>query len=227
MPITTAQTPVGVDDGGNDSTTVVSLGSAPTTGNLLVAVFSTYYGSTAISSVSGGGVTTWALAKSQANGSSARTEIWYGYVDTTPDSTVTGTWGAKLNGNKCAWLAEFAGTATASPVDVTGSTTGSGTTASSGTADITDAGDVCVGSYGANSSLLGDSTPGTGWVVMGSSPQTRGEAAYKIQTSIETASASWAMGNTRTYAGAIVAMFPAATAAAGYDPLGMLGFFGL
>lgn len=94
---------------GAGGTTNVVLDAAPTAGNVLVLTRGSSSGGVAdLSSVSGGGVTTW--VKSHSSSVSRHVEVWRGVVDTTPSATVT------FNNNfaNCGWdVSEHSGLDTA------------------------------------------------------------------------------------------------------------------
>ena len=109
----------------------VTFPNAPADGNMLVMIGAANSG--ALTTVTGGGVASWARAASAA--SNANIEIWYGVTDGTQ-----GTIAISRTGNGLAiWLSvtEWSGLATTSSLDKAVASSGTTTTASAGTITTT------------------------------------------------------------------------------------------
>ena len=109
----------------------VTLTSAPTNGNLLVMIGAANSG--ALTTVTGGGVASWARATFAA--SNANIEVWYGATDGT-QSPIS----ISRTGNGLAiWLSvtEWSGLAPSSALDKAAASSGTSTTASAGTISTT------------------------------------------------------------------------------------------
>ncbi|MGD0204154.1 MAG: hypothetical protein ABSC20_09660 [Candidatus Bathyarchaeia archaeon] len=131
------------------STLTITMGAAPTAGNLLILTYgSGGSGYITISSISQTGVT-WTLAKQKEYNSMVDDEIWYGVVGSSPSATITvnlsgapSSYGAV--GNVCEYTI---GTPAIWTLDQTASATDSGTTLVTGTTGTTyTANEVIVGS---------------------------------------------------------------------------------
>jgi hypothetical protein len=139
------------------TTVTPAFGQATTAGHLLVARV-VFVGNATVATVASG----WVQALKVANGTAVNTAIWYkpnsGASETAPTFTVaSGTYLA-------ADLSEWSGVATTSPLDQTGSGTGSGTNpfVQNNTADAT-SGDVQIGVVGTSVSKAATVTFTDGW----------------------------------------------------------------
>ena len=82
--------PVGTLVTGSAGTTTTTLAVSPTkVGNILVLAFREYPSTASVTSISGGGVTTWHKLASGLNSGSSEAELWYGVVTTAGAATVT------------------------------------------------------------------------------------------------------------------------------------------
>ncbi|HSW80705.1 MAG TPA: hypothetical protein VLG47_08050, partial [Candidatus Saccharimonadales bacterium] len=91
-----------VNDWQNSGTSITTLADAPATqGNLLV-VSTQMTNAVSVSSISGGGVTTWtrAVTNSGSGGTTHKSEIWFGTVTTTGAGTITITYSAAAGVNE-------------------------------------------------------------------------------------------------------------------------------
>lgn len=79
---------VGANTGLSDTSESVSFANLPTLRNVIVVLQGCHNGSGPMPAPSGGGVTTWSLAK-RTVGNFCDAEIWVGLVDTTPNKTIT------------------------------------------------------------------------------------------------------------------------------------------
>jgi hypothetical protein len=150
--------------GGNPLTVInVALASNPTAGNLLILV-SGAGGS--ISSISGGGVTTWTLQVADTN-----REIWAGLVDAAPSVNIV------VNYTASGWtygvvdVCEYSGLASSSWLDKTASFTGTYTNAGSSrqtgtTANTTQNDELWIGVMGGAGSTGTLDTPQNGFTLL-------------------------------------------------------------
>jgi hypothetical protein len=146
------------------SSTSVTLSSNVTAGDALVLAVSTSTPSgatAAVSSVTGGGVT-WQRGSSGGDATVGDLEIWYGTASSGGSGTETiSVTLSNANAEVGAWVGEFSGVASASALDASGATTGSGKTISAPamTADAT--GDLVVDAV--NSDAIPTSGPAAPW----------------------------------------------------------------
>ena len=117
-----------------DGSALTTLAVSPKTVGDVLAVFAqvSSVSGTTLTSVSGGGVTTWTKAM-QFNGSvGADAELWYGKVTTTGSSTITFTWSGSITGHIAEYGAqEFSaglGASTVWAMDKAGSLNGASST---------------------------------------------------------------------------------------------------
>ena len=198
-----ASTKGGALDSSNATTTPITLPVTPTTGSFLILSLAYSAGNVAVSSITGGGVTTWAKATSAVNSTAATAEIWYGKVDTTPSTSITVTWNAKLNSNKGWSYAEFAGV---TAFDSAGTAaTGSGTTFTTNSYTGSIADELLIYAWG-NSSTATVSTGPTNSFTLADNSSSRAGLAYKIETSVVSDSSSTGMSSSRSWV-ALIAGF--------------------
>lgn len=191
--------------GNNRTSDALTLGFTPTSGQLLV-LCEGWKNTVGVTSITGGGVTTWAKAISKAHSSASRySGIWYGIVDTTPSTSVTPAF-AKTSVAAEYRVLEFAGTVTTSIVDKTATNEGSSTSPDTGTtATTTNAGDVAVGVvFDGGGVTTGTQT--NSFVEI--SATNNCGAAYKIETTTVAANTGWT-GGSDTWTGCIATFFPA------------------
>jgi hypothetical protein len=200
-----------------------TLGTTPTNGDTeILTVGDDGNGGIKVSTVVGGGVTTWNTVQ-QINGGgtpdSGEAEIWYGLVTCSPctgsNDAVTVTMTATTN-IQLANVSEWSGIATSSPVDSSISSVGtaSGTTFTSGPISLSQTGDLVISDAWLESGfgLSGTTQPappsgytgltetkagGTFW---------RGLAAYQIGSS-SPVSATWTEGTANGYYATAIAAF--------------------
>ena len=194
----------------------ITLPANSTVGNTLVLLVSCDHSNNAtVSTVSGGGVTTWSKATATAAASGAgMAEIWYGAV-TSAATVLTVTLSGSTNW-QLADLAEYSGINTTSPLDGATGTTGSASSFTAGPITTTSAGDLVVTDVWtgvANSaSTVGPSTPG--YTVLSETKAGgsfyRGWAAYQVVGAAGSQSAAWIQPSSisGTYATAIAAFKP-------------------
>jgi hypothetical protein len=225
--ITHVQDAVAGSAGGSGNTVETpTLSNVPTNGNTLILLVGDD-GNTSgskVSSVTGGGVTTWNLVQ-QVNGSGSpdkgEAEIWYGLITCSPctssNEAVTVTMSSNTN-VQLANVSEWSGIATSSPVDSSTSAVGtaSGTTFTSGPISLSKTGDLIVSDAWLEAGSFGFSSqpaPPSGFTALSETQAGgslfRGLDAYQIDSSAGSISAGWtenASGG--AYATAIAAFEP-------------------
>jgi len=193
----------------SNSTSQVCTITSPTSGRLLTAVWSSNT-DTNPTSITGGGVTTWATAVNHTDGV-RRIVIYYGIVDTTPTTSVTVNY-AKLSAAR--WLAvdEWSGNASSSVLDVTATGSGTGTALSTGSNTPTVAGVALVaGTY--HSSNAAPTASGGGFTAHADFGATDDVflAHYKIATSIQAEECTLTFASSSGWRACWAAFKPAAT----------------
>jgi RHS repeat-associated protein len=146
------------------STQTTTLPHNTVEGDTVIVILGTYpvNPDVSVSSISGGGVSTWHLGKALANTSVGDEEIWYGYANSGGSNSVTVNMSAGTTGIGTVVL-ELSGVASTSPLDVTGSNSGSsGTTASTPSLTTTAPGDMVIDA--ANTYQNVTSSPASPWV---------------------------------------------------------------
>jgi RHS repeat-associated protein len=147
-----------------DASTQTTTLSADTTVGDTVVVAASANGTTlvpSVSSISGGGVGTWHLGKAESTTATGDEEIWYGAVTTAGSDSLTVNWSASttLIGT---FATELSGVAASSPLDVSGSTSGTSTTVSTPSLTTTAVGDIVVDAASTDSPI--SSSPASPWV---------------------------------------------------------------
>jgi fibronectin type 3 domain-containing protein len=202
--------------GASAATTIaVTLGGTPANGNTLVALVSTRgTSSNSVSSVTGGGVT-WQRAAQAANSGGVTTEIWYGPNVTNGTTAITITQASLIS---AAVVAEYSGILAATPLDQNAGSTGSGTSAVTGTTPTTtQAAELWLGGIGiADGSRTLNAPYGNAFAVVASPKTGTGGtdamvyALESITNATGAASSGGTLSATDAWAGAI-ATFKAAT----------------
>ena len=194
----------------------ITLPANSTVGNTLVLLVSCDHSNNAtVSTVSGGGVTTWSKATATAAASGAgMAEIWYGAV-TSAATVLTVTLSGSTNW-QLADLAEYSGINTTSPLDGATGTTGSASSFTAGPITTTSAGDLVVTDawtgVASSASTVGPNT--SGYTVLSETKAGgnfyRGWAAYQVVGAAGSQSAQWFQPSftSGTYATAIAAFKP-------------------
>ena len=215
-----------------------TLSSPPTNGHVLIVLVGDDGSSSAdVSTVSGGGVTTWnkvTSALGTASPNPGEAEIWYGYVTCAPCSSsneaVTVTMSHSTN-VQLANVSEWSGIASSNPVDNSTSAPGtaSGSTFTSGPITLSQTGDLIVSDAWVASGFgypkTGCGNVDTDACEDASSPYTalletdaggtfyRGWAAYQVDSSSSPVSATWTEdGSGGAYATGIAAFKSSAVA---------------
>jgi len=206
----------------NVSSQTITLSSNTTKGDTVVEIVSAA-ANVAVSSVSGGGVSTWHLGKAVSSGSVGNEEIWYGYANTGGSSSITATMSAGTTKIGTEAI-EFTGVASSSPLDVSGSTSGSTTTVSTPSITTTIAGDVVIADADVDSTI--STSPGSPWVDSTGPLFSGSEAnpvAERVAASAGAVSTSWTQSSATAWLSASVALKPATqTTAYSYDAMDRL-----
>jgi hypothetical protein len=183
-----------------DGTTTPITITAPASGNMLVLGFACGTGGGAITSIAGGGATTWTVARAAAT--NMRTEIWFGVVDTTPGTTVTVTHSSYTSITRAVYVDEWSGQAASSILGNTNTSAAKSTTARSGAITPAQANSLCVTLVGSQGVLSG--SPGGGFTDETTPGATIEERfAYKVTTTIASQEVTYT--NTNTNYGGVIA----------------------
>jgi hypothetical protein len=202
--------------GASLSTQTFSLPSASTVADtLILLVGDDHSASATVSSVSGGGVTTWTKVTEQ-NGASGdgEAEIWYGQV-TSSASSVTVTLSGSTNW-QLANVSEWSGLASSNPVDASTGGTGTATSFTAGPITTTVVGDLVISdawtsfnspgftspqnSTTSGDTALNETTAGGSYY--------RAWGAFQVDATTGSISAGWTGPGSGLYATAIAAFKP-------------------
>lgn len=180
----------GGNDGTNSTTTTITLPVLPTAGSVLILILGSGSASAAtVSSVSGGGVTTWVKQNEVTTTSGPTVSIWSGVVGTTPSTSITGTWGTKISSTKWWGYVEVTGV-TAFDAGTTVKTATS-TTISSNTLATALADEIVIFGFAVTAATGTLGAYGNGFTtIFNDASSQRGGCAYKIETSIQSAESS-------------------------------------
>jgi hypothetical protein len=201
--------------GANLTTQTITLPSASTVGDtLILLVGDDHTNSATVSSVTGGGVTTWTNVTEKNGGNGhGEAEIWYGPV-TSSASNVTVTLSGSTNW-QLANVSEWSGIASTNPVDASTSSSGTATSFAAGPITTTVAGDLVISdawtsftpgfttaqnSTTAGYTALNQTTAGGAYY--------RAWGAYQVDASTGPISAGWTGPGSGFYATAIAAFKP-------------------
>lgn len=205
------------------TTATATLGSNPTSNNMLVACIASSAGD--VSGVSGGGVTTWTKLKGPGNISSAWVNIYYGVVDTTPATGVTAT---ATSGNIAINVSEWSGIKTSGAADASSDQDqGPGTTPTTGpiTASAGPCLYVAAGTHG--QTLSAGPTDGFTALTVANASGRRVQGVYRIDSGTPaSATPSYTIGASASW-DLIVGALQGTADATVVDPFGMSGFFGV
>jgi YD repeat-containing protein len=165
-----------------------------------------------VSTVTGGGVT-WVRGANGGTNAAGDDEVWYGVNSTggSGTTTITATMTAGTD-TLAAYVAEYSGVATTSPLDTSGTNSGTGPTATSPSLTTTTAGDLVVETTNLFNSVV--TQPGLPWITV-NGPSTSGTSffdpiATQIDPTAGAISTSWNQGGTTyPWATAAVALKPA------------------
>ena len=211
-----------VTGSGGATSETPTLVNPPTNGNtLILTVGDDGTGSATVSSVSGGGVTSWTKVTSVLGSGSPNlgaAEIWYGLVTCSPCTSsnegVTVTMSHSTN-VQLANVSEWSGIATSSPIDssTSAAATASGTTFTSGPISLTQTGDLVISDAWLASGFGFSSQPAppSGYTGLAESLAGgsfyRGLAAYQIDSSSSPISATWTESASGGYYATAIAAF--------------------
>jgi len=203
--------------GASLSTQIFSQPDATTIGDtLILTVGDDHSNSATVSTVSGGGVTTWTKVTEQ-NGSSGQgeAEIWYGLVTSGSSTGITVTLSDSTNW-QLANVSEWSGIAPSSPVDASTSSAGTALTFTAGPIITTQTGDLVISDAWTSFNSPGFTSPQgsttSGYTAlnetMAGGSHYRAWAAYQVDTSTGPISAGWTAPESGFYAAAIAAFKP-------------------
>jgi hypothetical protein len=204
-----------IANGGAGLTTqTFNLPSASTVGDtLILLVGDDHTNNATVSSVTGGGVTTWTKV-TEANGATGAgaAEVWYGQV-TSSASSVTVTLSGSTNW-QLANVSEWSGLAPSTPVDASTSSFGGATSFTAGPITTTQAGDLVISD--AWSAATGFTTPQnsttSGYTALSQTKAGgsyyRAWGAYQVDNATGSISAGWTAPASGNYATAIAAFKP-------------------
>jgi RHS repeat-associated protein len=172
-----------------------------------------------VSSITGGGVGTWHLGKADSNTSVGDEEIWYGYANTGGSNSITVNMSAGTTEIGTVAI-ELTGVASSSPLDVSGSTSGSSATVSSPSLTTTAAGDLVIDA--ANTYNAISASPSSPWVDY-AGPDSGGyfnPVTTRVVSATGAYSTSWSQSPTSSWLTVGIALKPAAeTTSYTYDAM--------
>ena len=195
----------------NVSSQTTALPANTTKGDTVVVAVGTYPVSpvVSVSSISGGGVSTWHLGKASSTTTVGDEEIWYGYANTGGSATITVTMSAGTT-RVGTQVIEYSGVASSSPLDVSASTSGSSATVNTPSLTTTAAGDLVVDA--ANTYNPISASPASPWVDY-AGPNDGTNAYTPVTTRVTGAtgaySTSWSQSPSGAYISVGIALKPA------------------
>jgi RHS repeat-associated protein len=142
--ITTVQSAT-TNFGSDASSQTTTLSADATVGDTLVIAASSDPVSpvTSVSSITGGGVSTWHLGEAHSTTTVGDEELWYGYVTTAGSDSITVNWSAATDSIGTVAV-ELSGVAATSPLDVSAQTSGTSSTVNTPSLTTTVAGDIVI-----------------------------------------------------------------------------------
>lgn len=180
------------------SSQTTTLPSNTTKGDTVVVIVGTGPVSpvVSVSSVSGGGVSTWHLGKARSSTGNGDEEIWYGYADTGGSASITVNMsaGTAVVGTQ---VIEYAGVASSSPLDVSNSNAGTSSTVNTPSLTTTAAGDLVIDSADESPVTASPSSP---WVDY-AGPLYSGTAYTPITTQVVASTGTYATSWTASSGG--------------------------
>jgi RHS repeat-associated protein len=204
--ITTVQTATTNGSSGGVSSQTTTFGSNTTKGDTIVAVISVSSPTVTVSSVSGGGVSTWTRGKAKAVSGIGNNEIWYGYANSGGSSSFT-VHLSSGTADVATFALEFSGVASSSPLDVSGSTSGTSATASTPSLTTTAAGDIVIDAANANQNV--STSPGSPWVDYAGPLPGGLPATDRIAAAAGSYSTSWTLASSAQWLTLGIALKPA------------------
>jgi hypothetical protein len=195
----------GTQGDGASNTISVTMASTPTAGNILVLVYSEYWGSRTVSSISETNVA-WTKQISKAGAGYCIVEIWVGVISASASKNIVVTTSAALT-DGVADVCEYNGTVTSGFLDTTATNTGTSTTPDTGTtAATTVASEVWVGGTAVFQKT--QATPTNGFTLLDGAfgPSSYHSLAYleKIVSSTGTADSGTTITASKVWAGCII-----------------------
>jgi RHS repeat-associated protein len=209
--ITTVQTAMTNMSTSNVSTQTTTLSSNTTKGDTVAVIVGTNPVSPVISvsSISGGGVSTWHLGKAKSSTGAGDEEIWYGYANTGGSNSITVNMSAGTTSIGTVVI-ELSGVASSSPLDVSGSTSGTSTTASTPSLTTTAAGDLVIDAANTFNGIT--ASPGSPWTDYAGPSQSGcscNPVADRLAATTGAYSTSWTQSPSGAYVSVGIALKPA------------------
>jgi RHS repeat-associated protein len=196
---------------GDVSSQTTTLPANTTKGDTVVVIVSTWPVSpvVSVSSISGGGVGTWHLGKASSTTTVGDEEIWYGYANTGGAAAITVNMSAGTTQVGTEAI-EYTGVASSSPLDVSGSASGSSSTVNTPSLTTTAPGDLIVDAANAYDNI--SASPASPWVdyvgpTYGGSPWT--PITTRIAATTGAYSTSWTQSPSGAWISVGIALKPA------------------
>jgi RHS repeat-associated protein len=209
--ITTVQSATTNMSASNVSTQTTTLTSNTTKGDTVVVIVGTNPVNPVISvsSITGGGVGTWHLGKATSSTGAGDEEIWYGYANTGGSNSITVTMSAGTTSIGTVAI-ELSGVASSSPLDVSGSTLGTSTTAGTASLTTTAAGDLVIDAANTFNGIT--ASPGSPWTDY-AGPTQSGCACNPVADRLAATTGAYSTSWTQSPSGAYVSVGVALKAA--------------
>jgi YD repeat-containing protein len=209
--ITTVQSATTNMSASNVSTQTTTLTSNTTKGDTVVVIVGTNPVNPVISvsSITGGGVGTWHLGKATSSTGAGDEEIWYGYANTGGSNSITVTMSAGTTSIGTVAI-ELSGVASSSPLDVSGSTSGTSTTAGTASLTTTAAGDLVIDAANTFNGIT--ASPGSPWTDY-AGPTQSGCACNPVADRLAATTGAYSTSWTQSPSGAYVSVGVALKAA--------------
>jgi hypothetical protein len=217
--VSPTQTIAYVEDAANSGTNTslsTTIGASAIGDTLIVQVASDHSGfptAATVSSISGGGVTTWTkVIQTVAGTNNGETDIWYGQVASTTGNTSVTVNMSRSVGIELVNVSEWSGIATTSPVDANTGTSNTGPAFTAGPVTTTITGDLVLSDAWTSLTTASSPVSASGFTALAQKATTgyRGWAAYQIVGAAGSYPANWTQpGSTSgNYATSIAAFKP-------------------
>jgi RHS repeat-associated protein len=205
-PVQTASTALSSSDVSSESTTMPSGTQA---NDVLVAIVGTNSGSpvTSVSSLSGGGVTTWNLGKAVSSTTVGDEEIWYGIVTSSGSTTVTVNMSSGTH-KVDTEVIEYTGVNLYDTTPLVASATSSGNSSSVSTPSLsaTGSGDIVIDA--ANTLNAVSSSPSSPWVDYAGPTGNKSPVTTQVVTTTGSYSTSWGLSSSTHWLSAGIVLEP-------------------
>jgi RHS repeat-associated protein len=193
LAVQSASTPLSTSNVSSQTTT---MSSATQANDVLVAIVGTNSGSpvTSVSSLSGGGVTTWNLGKATSSTTVGDEEIWYGTITSSGSSTVTVNMASGTH-KVDTEVIEYTGVNLYDPTPLVASASSSGNSATVSTPSLsaTGPGDIVIDA--ANTLNAVTSSPSSPWVDYAGPTGNKNPVTTRVVTTTGSYSTSWSMSS--------------------------------